>query len=425
MTTYSEAAPVWLRDLTRDEVVRAVEALHQAHRLVAVITDLDALLHRIMDESKRVACAEACSLLLYDEEKGELYFHVALGESGEQQALLRRVRLKLGQGIAGTAAADRVSINVPDVTQDSRFFSDADAATQFRTRNLLAVPLVDRERLIGVLEVVNKVGAPHFSAGDLYIMEMFAALAASAIVNARLIEENIRRERMAAIGMAMTGLSHYAKNIITGMSGGGELIEQALRTDNIEMIKRTWPVFNRSSKRIAHFVQDMLTYSKPRQPMRETAHLDKIIADAHQTFAELFVRKQVHVQVDLAGVENTVHVDPQGIYRCLVNLFTNAADAVPSDQGNILVSAKTLPDGSAHICLQDNGPGVPEENVDMIFEPFYSTKGSHGTGLGLAVTRKIIQEHGGNVRVERGDLGGAKFCIFIPGAGAAKKGEFS
>src|SRR5690606_34220597 len=115
-----------------------VLALYRVHHLVAVITDLDTLLRRIMEESKRVAQAEACSLMLYDEARHELYFKVALGESGDQNALTR-FRLKLGQGIAGVAAETRTTILVENVHEDARFMSSVDEATRFRTRNLLAV----------------------------------------------------------------------------------------------------------------------------------------------------------------------------------------------------------------------------------------------------------------------------------------------
>jgi len=112
----------WSSEVPPEELRRIVDVLYRVHRFVAAITDLDALLERIMEESKQVANAEACSLMLYDAEAGELYFEVALGESGDQQALKKEVRLKLGQGVAGAAAATRESINVPDVSRDDRFY---------------------------------------------------------------------------------------------------------------------------------------------------------------------------------------------------------------------------------------------------------------------------------------------------------------
>ena len=118
--------------------------------------------------------AEACSLMLYDEPTEELYFEVALGEKGDQQALKKEIRLKLTEGIAGAAASSRESINVPDVQSDPRFYPQADALTQFKTRSVVAIPLIDREKLVGVFELVNKTDGDPFTETDLRVMEISA-----------------------------------------------------------------------------------------------------------------------------------------------------------------------------------------------------------------------------------------------------------
>ncbi len=402
-----------------EELQRIVGALYRVHRLVAALTDLETLLGRITEESRHVARAEASSLMLYDPETDELYFRVALGESGDQEALKRGVRLKLGQGIAGMTAQSRASIVVADVRKDSRFFPGVDSAIQFQTRNLLAVPMIDRDQLIGVLEVVNKIGEETFSPLDLRVMEMFSAIAASVVTNARLIEEHIRNERFAAIGQAITTLSHHTKNIVTGLSSSADLIDMGLQNGNIEVLQRTWPVFKRSTKRVSNFVQDMLSFSKTRTPLREQCTAASLIAEAQETFTELFARKNIEISVDTSGATGTVWVDPEALYRCLLNVLINAAEAVPEDHGRIAITARTLEDAQLEICIEDNGPGVPETHRERIFDPFFSTKGSQGTGLGLAVTRKIAREHGGDIVVSGAPGGGASFRMVIP----ARAGE--
>ncbi len=403
----------WLRDVSPDELRRIVDALYRVHRLIAAITDLDALLESIVEESKQVANAEASSLMLYDPERDELHFHVALGESGDQQALKREIRLKLNEGIAGTAAARRESILVPDVQEDTRFYRHADKASRFQTRNLLAVPLVDRDRLVGVLEVVNKAGDGVFSDTDLHVMQMFSTLAATAIANARLIEENLRSARLAAIGEAVAGVSHYTKNIITGMSGSVELIDQGLERENKDLVSRSWPILKRSAKRIANCVEDMLAFSKAREPLLEPCDLRSVIEEVTQTFYALLVCRQVALAVDIPDFPEPVVADPRGLFRCLLNLVANAADAVPATGGCVRVTARPRDDG-IEIAVADNGPGVPPELRARIFEPFFSTKGTRGTGLGLAVAKKIIEEHGGGVTVGDSDEGGALFTLFLP-----------
>lgn len=403
-----------------EEMTRIVDALHRAHRLASVLTDQGALLEELVSESRHVARAEASSLLLYEPAQKELYFHVALGESGDQEALKRNVRLKLGQGIAGIAAASRESILVADAATDPRVYRDADNTSKFETRNLLAVPMVDRDQLVGVLEVVNRNDGADFSSMDLRALEMFAGLAATAVVNARLIDETIRHERLAAIGLAMTHLSHYTKNIVTGLSSSTDLIEMGLQCDNIDVLKRCFPVFKRSVRRISNFVQDMLSYSKARTPVREVVTVDAIVAEAAETFADLFVQKQVDLRMETAEVTQPLYIEPQAMYRCLLNLLGNAAYALPSANGVITVRARTLDDGGVMIDVVDNGPGVPAHFRDKIFDPFFSTKGAEGTGLGLAVAKKMIEEHGGTLECLEAPGGGALFRIHLPPSAPAE-----
>jgi signal transduction histidine kinase len=268
--------------------------------------------------------------------------------------------------------------------------------------------------LLGVIEVVNKSDGGPFTKLDLQVMEMFSTLASAAVTNARLIEEKIRNERLAAIGQAVTSLSHHTKNIVTGLSSSAELIDMGLEKGNLEVLKRGWPIFKRSTKRISNFVQDMLSFSKPRKPMRECCDPGALLEEARETFAELFFQRQVEMIVDASEAEGSVWVDSQAIFRCLLNLLTNAGDAAPEEGGCIRMTARTLPDGVFEIVVADNGPGVPEHERRRIFDPFYSTKGSKGTGLGLAVTEKIVHEHEGSIVVEDSPEGGALFRILLP-----------
>ena len=403
----------WLEHASPEDINRAVEALYHVHGLMTALTDLDTLLERISEEGRAVARAEAASVILYDEMTDELYFRVALGDSGDQETLKREVRLKPGQGIAGAAALELVTIHVPDVKKDPRFYGDADEMTRFETRNILAVPMIERNRLVGVLELVNKLDGEVFSPLDQYVMEMFGAVAASAVVNARLIEEQIKTTRLAAIGQAIAGLTHHIKNILTGLNSSAELIEMGLDSGNHDLVQKTWPVLRRSTHRISNFVQDLLLYAKPRTPIIEKCEVQRIIVDACETMRDLFDRKNVSVEIQVPASIGPIYADPDALYRCLMNLVTNAADAVPETQGHIVISARKTEDGCLEIEVADNGPGIPQNMRDNIFEIFFSTKGTHGTGLGLACARKIAQEHGGDLILLEPERG-ARFRITLP-----------
>jgi len=411
--TEPEAGAPWLEDVPPEEMRRVVDALYRVHRLVAVMTNLDALLERIVEESKAVAGAEAASLMLYEPGSEELYFHVALGESGDQQALKKGIRLKLGEGIAGAAAARRETVNVPDAQNDPRFFRGADERSNFETRSLLAVPMLDRDDLIGVLEVVNKTGAASFCEKDARLMEIYSGLAAAAISNARLIEANIRAARLAATGQAVAGLSHYTKNILSGMKTSAELLDEGIRKESFDLIKTAWPIFQRATLRLSGCVEDMLAYSKSRSPRYAECDINALLDEAVDAFDSIARHKNAVLDVRTDGVRRTFQADADGLYRCLLNLLGNAADAIPQRDGRVRITARTLEDG-VEIEVADNGPGLTDEAAELAFEPFYSTKGAQGTGLGLAVTKKIVEEHGGELSVSRAPEGGALFRMRLP-----------
>ena len=403
----------WLKDASPLEMTHAIEALHHVHGFMAALTDIDTLLERISEEGRLVARAEAASVMLYDERSEELYFFVALGDSGDQEVLKREVRLKLGQGIAGAAALERATIHVPDVEKDHRFFRGADKASRFQTRNILAVPMVERNRLIGVLELVNKIGDEAFSPLDQHVMEMFSSVAASAVANARLIEQQIKNERLAAIGQAIAGLTHHIKNILTGLNSSAELIDLAMAQDNGALVKKTWPVLRRSTYRISNFVQDLLTFVKSRKPMMQACDAHHLLIEVCETMRDLVEKKKIALNVEISENLTPLQADPDALFRCLMNLVSNAVDAVPENSGIIRISARKSRQDRLEIYIADNGPGIPVEMRDKVFEIFFSTKGTRGTGLGLACAAKIAQEHGGELALVE-SAKGACFCLYLP-----------
>lgn len=168
-----------------------LEALLQANRILSSKLDDQEVLQSVMELATKVVRAEASSILLLDAAANELYFDVALGSVKEQ---VKQIRLKVGEGIAGWVAKERKPLIVNDVAKDPRFTGKVDASTSFKTRAILAVPLLSKGDLVGVVEAINKEGGQPFTEVDQEIFSAFASQAAVAIQNARLFSD-IRRER--------------------------------------------------------------------------------------------------------------------------------------------------------------------------------------------------------------------------------------
>lgn len=167
--------------------------LFEVGLLITSSLDLDEVLTRAMDLSRQVMEADACSLMLLDEEAGELVFRIALSEVGEQ---IYERRLPVGQGVAGWVAANREPALIPDAYADERFDRSYDEATGYRTRSILCLPLTVKDRLIGVSQLINKLNGEAFTEGEAELFRMLNAQVAIAIENARLHADRLRQERL-------------------------------------------------------------------------------------------------------------------------------------------------------------------------------------------------------------------------------------
>ena len=404
--------------VSKEYLSRMVNTFLRVDTIMSTITDLRELLGLIMLESKDLVNAESSSLMLYDQEHEELYFEVALGPKGDE---VKEIRLKLNEGIAGYAATSGETVNVADAHKDPRFLLNADEKTGYVTRSILAVPVRRKEKLIGILEVLNKQGGGEFSEEDAKILEVLAHQAGIAIENARLFEANVRAERLAAIGEAIAGMAHCVKNILAGMQGSSSLVEVAVKEKRYNILPKAWDILKKSSDKVASLVQNMLSYSKERQPVKKPSDINMLVCGIceiqHRAAEEEGIGLELSTDPDLP----LVALDKQAIERCIQNLVLNAIDAITEARidmdidGRVKVITRKEPKGNGvQIVVSDNGCGIPEDELPKIYNAFYSTKGSGGTGLGLSVTAKIVREHGGRIEVESELMRGTTFLVTLP-----------
>jgi signal transduction histidine kinase len=198
------------------------------------------------------------------------------------------------------------------------------------------------------------------------------------------------------------------------MGGGGYILETGLRKEKLETIVRGWDVLKRNSQVMKDLVLDMLTYSRPREPELEPSDINQICKDIADLLREKAKENNVDILLDLESNIEAINLDPKGIYRCILNLVSNAVDACDQPAGVVVITTKRI-EGSINVLVSDNGCGISKEDRENIFNVFFSTKGSKGTGLGLSVTEKIISEHGGEIKVKSEPGAGTTFTIKLPG----------
>jgi len=239
----------------------------------------------------------------------------------------------------------------------------------------------------------------------------------------QLVEEKsqklIEAERLTAIGQTVAGLSHTIKNIASGLKGGAFILEKGFELEKMTYLNQGWEMVKGNVDKITKLSLDLLNYAKtaeinyqvcdPNQPVREVVELLTPQAEEYH----------VLLMMDLVSDPAPFPFDPEGIHRCLFNLVTNAIDACkqePTDEKEKWVKVRTLRIDDWEIVYQveDNGQGMDEETQKKLFQYFFTTKGNQGNGIGLMMTKNIVEKHHGIIDVQSKKNIGSTFTIKLP-----------
>ncbi|MBM3790951.1 MAG: GHKL domain-containing protein [Acidobacteria bacterium] len=232
----------------------------------------------------------------------------------------------------------------------------------------------------------------------------------------QLEKEKMDAERLAAVGQTVAGLAHGMKNILMGMEGGIYVMESGMRGNQPQRIDRGMQMLGRNVEKISNLVKNLLGFSKGRALSVSLQNPVRIAQDILDLYGELARQSGVELQGSFQANLQPAPLDEEGIHTCLANLVSNAMDACQtSDRERCRVVIRTYDEGDA-LCFEvsDNGGGMDYEVKKKIFTTFFTTKGGGGTGLGLLMTRKIVQEHGGRIEVESIPQEGTSFTIVLP-----------
>jgi K+-sensing histidine kinase KdpD/uncharacterized protein YbaR (Trm112 family) len=275
--TFSKEKRSGRRKSDHDTYLRQMElhGLIDTSRLIhSTIQDLNMLLRLIVRVTTEMLEVEGISVVLCDEKEDNLVFYAVTGEKSSE---LTSFRLAKGEGIAGNCVVKKSAIIVNEVQNDARFSKRADKKTGFTTQSVMCVPLIVDKECIGALEAVNKKNEKGFDNHDMLLAEAVASQIAVAIQNVRLHEEAIKAERLAAIGQAVTDVAHCVKNMLTGLNGGIYMVKNELKKGKGDSTSKGYEILERNTKRLTDLVQDMLTYSKDREPEYELVEINELV----------------------------------------------------------------------------------------------------------------------------------------------------
>lgn len=205
-------------------------------------------------------------------------------------------------------------------------------------------------------------------------------------------------ERLRAIGETVATISHSVKNILQGLRSGADAVELALRRGDLQLAREGWPIVARNLDRVSWLAMNMLAFAKERPLEVEETDLGAVVREACELVRAGAERQRVRVDAEVDDPMPPAPVDANAVHQVLLNLLVNAVDAASAKGGRVRVRCRLeAAKGVFAVEVEDDGPGVPAEVRGRMFEPFASTKGQRGTGLGLAVARSLVERHGGSI----------------------------
>ena len=400
----------------------ALDHLRVIYRLTSLTTrvsDRENLLRAIMDLVFTELGPERGFIMLGDGQGGRL--EPAVVKHRVMPADTAEARINVSRTIVQHVLKKGEGILSSNAMSDPRFAA-GDSVQRFHIRSAICSPIKVRERTLGAIYIDSSIANYTFTEQQLALMNAIGQHAGLALLNLELNAQNLQSERLAAMGETVASLSHSIKNILQGLQGGADVVEMGLKKEDLKIAAGGWEILRRNLDRIMGLTLNMLTFSRQRTAEIELTKLDPLIDECAQLLEGQCAARQVALIVDNDPEMPPIPIDPHLMHQALMNLMTNAVEAVEPGDGAVTVRTTyqvTDPllgatPAYAQIAVIDNGPGIPEDKRAWIFEPFHTTRGQRGTGLGLAVTRRIVEAHRGRIELESEPGRGTTFRIILP-----------
>jgi signal transduction histidine kinase len=373
---------------------------------LATTFDLDTLLQRIVVAARELTDCEASSLLLYDQQSHSLYFEAATG------ALVGGVgqrAIPADNSIAGWVFTHGQPLLSDDVMSDQRFFREIDAVTRFETRSILGVPLKTKNKVMGVIESVNKVQG-RFDEEDVQILQTLAAQAAIAIENSQLFKQSD----------LIAEIVHELRTPLASITAAAHLLQRPeLPPERHRNLTHT---MLSEVQRLNDLATDFLELSRLESGrvhiQREPVHLGGLVQECLEVVRPQAQSRQLELKTEMDPSIAPVRGDRRLLKQLLLNLLTNAIKYNRAG-GQVVVSLRSAA-AEVVMSVQDTGRGIDPGDVAHLFERFYRVREVEaegevpGTGLGLAIARRIAESHQGVITVESQPGQGSTFSVHLP-----------
>jgi signal transduction histidine kinase len=410
--------------LAAPDTAYAVKSWKAVRELTDVISSLlapDRLLQRVMDIIFEEVPADRGVIFVQEPETSELLPEVVRFRSRKARAEAARTAIIASRTIVDHVVATHKGVLCSNAISDERFRTGK-SVQQLGMRSVICAPITARDQILGVIHLDCPIAEHTYNEHELRLITAIGYQTGLAIENSRLVQSHLERERLAAAGETVAYLSHGIKNLLQGMRSGADVVQRGLDQRDFTVTSKGWRILQHNLDKCYALMLNMLAFSKQREPQLETLSINDITKDVVELVRKQADEHNISLRADFGEEIPPIPVDYDAVHQAILNLVSNAIDAVPHDNGGLVRVCTSFDPVERRVLISvaDNGPGVPESDRTKIFEPFHSTKGYGGTGLGLAVARKNVHELGGSLELQDAAEGGAKFIIRLPTAEARR-----
>jgi signal transduction histidine kinase len=410
------------------ELTQSVEkltALGEVSRAVSSTLDVETVLDTIVSRASQLAGGAGCSIYEYDEVAEQFALRASHNDDAEFVEALRAAHLRKGEGLMGRAAEMREPIQIPDITQPGTYRSSVrDALIRYGYRALLAVPLLREDQIIGSLSF-NRKAPGEFPPEVVDVLKTFATQSVLAIQNARLFREIADKSAQLEAASRhksefLANMSHELRTPLNAIIGFSEVLVDRMFGELNEKQDEYLKDIYASGQHLLSLINDILDLAKIEAGRMELEAADFDLPGAIDN-ALILVRERASRRGIALGHSvderlGSIRGDERKVKQVLLNLLSNALKFTP-EGGRIDVSA-VAHDGVVEVSVKDTGVGIAPEDQEAVFEEFRQVgtadKKVEGTGLGLALSRKFIELHGGKIWVKSAVGAGSTFSFTLP-----------
>ena len=402
-----------------NEPDQRLDRLLEVIRLLGSSSKPETFLDTLISAAAELTGSEVASILELDEDGEQLQFTAA---PWFHRDLLKGVKVPLDKSLAGWVFYNGQAVIIPDVTADPRHFKGADLAARFTTRSIMAVPIIYHEEKFGVLEVVNKTDQSDYTEEDRLILEALASQAALAIQNLHLRNEiklsqdqitRLDRMKSSFIGIA----SHELRTPLGLILGYATFLREVIQPDYRPQLD----IIHRNAMRLKEIIDNLANMDNLQRGVASIrpnqVSITRLIEEVVDSFQQEANHKRLALRFDPPPNDLTVEGDSPKISIALTNVVNNAI-TFTNPGGHINVIAESIP-GHVKVSVIDDGIGIPADDLPHIFERFYQveshlTRKHGGMGLGLSVSKVMVEMHGGRIWAESMEGKGSNFTFLLP-----------